>query len=138
MDFDPLNVMILVRKPNRPDRASRASRYRLFGNPDDAFAQTLPKRRLITQSEVRLITVAQLDIRQTSVARLMPGGRMAVNVATIDGLATAHETLKKLAGEVQLWNVMIARGIEQLDRTRFESINPTYLLAVTKTSEAGD
>ena len=224
MDFDPLNVLILIRKPNRPDRASRASRYRLFGNADDAFAQTLPKRGLITQSEVRAIALAQLDIRPDSVvwdigagsgavaieaaqlanqgtvyaiepepadvaliqanaetfgasnvrpvagrapevlaglpdpdavfvggtgrqvvlvlstayARLVPGGRMAVNVATIDGLATAHETLKKLAGEVQLWNVLIARGIEQLDRVRFESIHPTYLLAVTKTTEAVD
>ena len=59
--------MILIRKPNRPDRASRASRHRLFGNPDDAFAQSLPKRGLITQAEVRAIALAQLDIRPTSV-----------------------------------------------------------------------
>ena len=63
MDFNPLNVMILIRKPNRPDRASWASRHRLFGNPDDAFAQSLPKRGLITQAEVRAIALAQLDIR---------------------------------------------------------------------------
>jgi precorrin-6B C5,15-methyltransferase / cobalt-precorrin-6B C5,C15-methyltransferase len=63
---------------------------------------------------------------------------MIVNVATIDGLATAHQTLKALAGEVQVWNVMIARGIEQMDRVRFEAVNPSYLLAVTKASEAGD
>ncbi|MBV8266700.1 MAG: precorrin-6y C5,15-methyltransferase (decarboxylating) subunit CbiE, partial [Planctomycetaceae bacterium] len=67
MEFDPLNVLILVRKPNRPDRASRSGRYRLFGNADDAFAQTLPKRGLITQAEVRSIALAQLDIRPTSV-----------------------------------------------------------------------
>ena len=224
MTFDPLNVLILVRKPNRPDRASRASRYRLFGNADDAFAQTQPKRGLITQSEVRSIALAQLDIRPTSVvwdigagsgsvaieaaqlahqgmvyaiepepadvalieanaeafgvpniravagrapdvladlpepdavfvggtgrqvvlvlsaayARLAPGGRLVVNVATIDGLATAYETLKKVAGRVHVWNVSIARGIEQMDRVRFEAINPTFLLAVTKNPEAGD
>src|SRR5262245_15780110 len=28
MEFNPLNVLILVRKPNRPDRASRAGGYR--------------------------------------------------------------------------------------------------------------
>src|SRR4029079_16277489 len=67
MEFNPLNVLILVRKPNRPDRAARAGRYRLFGNPDDAFAQSQPKRGLITQSEVRSIALAQLDIRPTSV-----------------------------------------------------------------------
>ena len=59
--------MILIREPNRPDRASRASRHRLFGNPDDSFAQSLPKRGLITQAEVRAIALAQLDIRSTSV-----------------------------------------------------------------------
>jgi precorrin-6Y C5,15-methyltransferase (decarboxylating) len=224
LEFDPLNVLILVRKPNRPDQASRGGRYRLFGNADDAFAQSLPKRGLITQAEVRSIALAQLDIRPESVvwdigagsgsvaieaaqlahrgtvyaiepepadvslieanaetfgvpnvrpvagrapdvlaglpdpdaifvggtgrqvepvlssayARLAPGGRMAVNVATIDGLATAHATLKRLAGEVQVWNIAIARGIDQLDRVRFEAINPTFLLAVTKTPEMGD
>ncbi len=224
MEFDPLNVLILVRKPNRPDRASRASRYRLFGNADDAFAQTQPKRGLITQAEVRSIALAQLDIRPESVVwdigagsgsvaieaaqlasqgmvyaiepepadialiqanaesfgvpnirpvagrapevlaslpdpdaifvggtgrqvtqvlsvaydRLAEGGRLAVNVATIDGLATALETLRRLAGSVQVWNVAISRGIEQMDRMRFESINPTFLLAVSKTTEPGD
>ncbi|WP_020465776.1 bifunctional cobalt-precorrin-7 (C(5))-methyltransferase/cobalt-precorrin-6B (C(15))-methyltransferase [Singulisphaera acidiphila] len=224
MDFDPLNVLILIRKPNRPDQASRAGRHRLFGNPDDMFAQTLPKRGLITQAEVRSIALAQLDIRPDSVvwdigagsgsvaieaaqlayqgmvyavepepadvalieanaesfgvpnvrpvpgrapevlaslpdpdaifvggtgrqvvlvlrsayARLCPGGRMAVNVVTIDGLATALETLKNLTSEVQVWNISIARGIEQMDRVRFEAINPTFLLAVTKTPDVSD
>src|SRR5262249_59553222 len=63
MDFDPLNVVILIRKPNRSDRAMQGRRHRLFGNPDDAFAQSLPKRGLITQAEVRAIALAQLDIR---------------------------------------------------------------------------
>ncbi len=224
LDFDPLNVMILIRKPGRPDRASRSSRYRLFGNPDDAFAQSQPKRGLITQAEVRAIALAQLDIRPTSVVwdigagsgsvsieaaqlahqgsvfavepepgdvaliqanaeafgvpnvrpvvgrapdildglpdpdavfvggtgrrvdevvkaafgRLVPGGRIAVNVATVDGLATAYHTLKGLAGEVHLWNIGVARGIEQMERVRFEAVNPTFLLAATKESEPAD
>jgi precorrin-6Y C5,15-methyltransferase (decarboxylating) len=224
MEFDPLNVLILVRKPNRPDRAGHAGRYRLFGNADDLFAQSQPKRGLITQAEVRAIALAQLDIRLDSIvwdigagsgsvaieaaqlaqqgmvyaiepeagdlaliqanaeafgvpnvraiagrapevldslpdpdaifvggtgrqvvsvlsaayARLAAGGRLAVNVATIDGLASAHEALKAFAGEVHVWNVSIARGIEQMDRVRFEAINPTFLLAVTKSPDAGD
>src|SRR5262245_29494511 len=194
MDFNSLNVLILVRKPNRPDRASRAARHRLFGNPDDAFAQTLPKRGLITQSEVRAIGLSQLDIRATSTVwdigagsgsvaieaaqlaslgmvyaiepepsdialiqanaesfgvpnvrtvlgrapevlaalpepdavfvggtgrqahqvlsavygKLCPGGTLAINVATIEGLSSAYHTLKELAGEVRVWNVSIA------------------------------
>jgi precorrin-6Y C5,15-methyltransferase (decarboxylating) len=224
MDFNPLNVLILIRKPNRPDRASRAGRRRLFGNRDDAFAQSLPKRGLITQAEVRAIALAQLDIRATSVVwdigagsgsvaieaaqlahqgivyavepepadialiqanaevfgvpnvrpvlgrapeilatlpepeaifvggtgrqvdlvlctaftRLCQGGSMAVNVATIEGLATAYHTLKTLAGGVRVWNVSIARGIEQMDRLRFEAVAPTFLLAVTKRDESDD
>jgi precorrin-6B C5,15-methyltransferase / cobalt-precorrin-6B C5,C15-methyltransferase len=224
MEFNPLHVMILIRKPNRPDRASRASRHRLFGNPDDAFAQSLPKRGLVTHAEVRSIALAQLDIRATSIvwdigagsgsvaieaaqlaqlgtvyaiepeaadialiqanaeefgvpnvrallgrapevlaalpepdaifvggtgrqvdlvlsaaySRLIQGGSMAVNVATIEGLATAYHTLKNLAGEVRVWNVSVARGIEQMDRLRFEAINPTFLLAVTKRDESHD
>jgi precorrin-6B C5,15-methyltransferase / cobalt-precorrin-6B C5,C15-methyltransferase len=224
MDFNPLNVMILIRKPNRPDRASRASRHRVFGNPDDAFVQSLPKRGLVTHAEVRSIALAQLDIRATSTvwdigagsgsvaieaaqlahlgtvyaiepepaditliqanaeefgvpnvravlgrapevlatlpepdaifvggtgrqvdlvlnaaySRLIQGGSMAVNVATIDGLATGYQTLKNLAGEVRVWNVAVARGIEQMDRLRFEAINPTFLLVVTKRDDSHD
>ena len=55
LEFDPLNVLILVRKPDRPDRAKGGSRYRLFGNADYLFAQSQPKRGLITQAEVRSI-----------------------------------------------------------------------------------
>jgi precorrin-6Y C5,15-methyltransferase (decarboxylating) len=224
LDFNPLNVLILIRKPNRPDRASRASRHRLFGNPDDAFAQTLPKRGLVTQAEVRAMALAQLDIRAGSTvwdigagsgsvaieaaqlasegrvyaiepepsdfallqanseafgvpnvypvlgrapeilatlpepdaifvggtgrqvdqvltaayARLCQGGSMAVHVATIEGLSAAYQTLKVLSGRVSVWNVTISRGIEQMDRLRFEAINPTFLLAITKLDSVED
>ena len=224
LEFDPLHVLILVRKPNRPDRAVSSGRHRLFGNPDELFAQSQPKRELITQAEVRSIALAQLDVRPTSIVwdigagsgsvsieaaqlasqgtvyaiepdpsdlaliahntesfgvpnvkpiagrapeilsslpepdavfvggtgrqvesvlkaaydRLAPGGRMAVNVTAIDSLASAHRTLKELAGEVAIWNIAICRGIEQMDRVRFQAVNPTFLLAVTKRSEPGD
>ena len=225
MDFNPLNVLILIRKPNRPDRASRASRHRLFGNPDDAFAQSLPKRGLITQAEVRAIALAQLDIRATqrglghrrrlglggdrggaagasgdglrhragagrhrpdpgqrggrsacptcgrSLGRApevlatlpepdaifvggtgrqvdlvlsaayrpaLPGGQLAVNVATIEGLAAAYQTLKALAGDGAGLERLDRAGIEQMDRLRFEAIAPTFLLAVTKREPSDD
>jgi precorrin-6B C5,15-methyltransferase / cobalt-precorrin-6B C5,C15-methyltransferase len=224
MEFNPLNVLILIRKLNRPDRASRLARRRLFGNPDEAFAQALPKRGLITHEEVRAIALAQLDIRSTSVvwdigagsgsvaieaaqlahqgivyavepepadialiqanaeefgvpnvkavlgrapeileglpdpdavfvggtgrqldlvlgaaySRLCQGGSMAINVATIEGLSAAYHKLKSLGGEVRVWNVTIARGIEQMDRLRFESIAPTFLLAISKKAESDD
>lgn len=224
MDFDPLHVLILVRKPNRPDRAAKVGRYRLFGNPDHVFAQSQPKRELITQAEVRSIALAQLDVRPTSIVwdigagsgsvsieaaqlasqgmvyaiepdpgdlaliasnteafgvpnvrsiagrapealvalpdpdaifiggtgrqvepvlksayeRLASGGRLALNVAAIDSLAAAHKILKELAGEVLIWNISISRGIEQMDRVRFQAVNPTFLLAVVKRTDPSD
>ena len=222
MDFSPLNVLILVRKPGRPNQASRRGGRRLFGNPDDAFAQSLPSRGLITQAEVRSMALAQLDVRPTSTVwdvgagsgslaieaaqlaslgmvyaiepepadialiqanaeafgvpnvkavagrapevlaglpdpdavflgglgrqfdqllgaiydRLLPGGALVVNVATIEGLSSAYQTLKQLAAPVRVWNVSIARGIEQMDTLRFDAVAPTFLLAVTKHDQA--
>ncbi|GIW87297.1 MAG: precorrin-6Y-methylase [Isosphaeraceae bacterium] len=218
LDFDPLHVLILIRTPGRPDRAARRARLLLFGNPDDRFTQSRPRRGLITQAEVRAIALAQLDLRpgrvvwdvgagsgsvaieaaqlvapglvyaiepdpaelalietnaerfgvanvrlvagrapeslgdlpapdavfvggvgrlaapvlRTAFARLKPGGTLVANVATIDALATSHQVLKSLAGEVRIWSIQLARGVEQLERVRFQAVNPTFLLAATK------
>jgi len=67
-EFSPLNVMILVRKPNVPDRADDAIGRRLFGNPDEAFLQSRPKRGLLTPAEIRSMALAELDIGPASVA----------------------------------------------------------------------
>ena len=63
MTFDPLNVVVLVRKPGRPDQTAGPPSSRRFGNPDDAFAQSRPKSGLITQAEVRALALAQLAIQ---------------------------------------------------------------------------
>jgi precorrin-6B C5,15-methyltransferase / cobalt-precorrin-6B C5,C15-methyltransferase len=218
MEFAPLNVMILKRKPGRPDLAARVGHFRLFGNPDDVFAQSQPKSGLITQAEVRAIALAQMNLQPSSlvwdvgagsgsvaieaaqvahlgmvyaieqdvadyhlivanaktfgvfnlkaihgaapaifaglpppdaifvggtgheVARLLqaaflalqPGGRMVVNVATLESLSATYATLKSLAGPVQVSLVNIARGVEQLETLRFEAVNPTFLLCIGK------
>ncbi|MFO0845699.1 MAG: precorrin-6y C5,15-methyltransferase (decarboxylating) subunit CbiE [Gemmataceae bacterium] len=63
MEFAPLNIVILVRKPGRPDRPARPARFRLFGNPEDVFAQSRPKGGLITQAEVRSLALARLEVQ---------------------------------------------------------------------------
>jgi precorrin-6B C5,15-methyltransferase / cobalt-precorrin-6B C5,C15-methyltransferase len=63
MEFASLNVMILKRKPGRPDQQRAPGRFRRFGNPDDVFAQSRPKSGLVTQAEVRAIALAQLDVQ---------------------------------------------------------------------------
>src|SRR5205823_3947577 len=67
MEFSPLNVLILKRKPGRPDQPRPGAGLRRFGNPDDVFAQSQPKSGLITPTEVRAIGLAQLDIQPGSV-----------------------------------------------------------------------
>jgi precorrin-6Y C5,15-methyltransferase (decarboxylating) len=63
---------------------------------------------------------------------LRPGGRLVVNVATLESLSAIYETLKKRAGPVQVLLINVARGTEQLETLRFEAVNPTFLLWVGK------
>jgi precorrin-6Y C5,15-methyltransferase (decarboxylating) len=65
-EFSPLNVLILVRKPGVPDRPPAMMGKRLFGNPDEEFLQSQPKRGLLTPAEVRAIALSILDIGPTS------------------------------------------------------------------------
>jgi len=218
MHFDPLNVLILKRKPGRPDAPRAPRKLMRFGNPDDVFAQSRPKTGLITQAEVRAISLAWLDLQpgcvmwdvgagsgsvaleaaqlvepgrvcaieqdaadyhlivanaetfgirnvqavhgmapavfqglpapdaifiggnggevarllEASFAALRPGGRLVLNVGTLEMLGTVYEVLKRLAPPVQVLLVNLARSVEQLEALRFESVNPTFLLKVTK------
>jgi precorrin-6B C5,15-methyltransferase / cobalt-precorrin-6B C5,C15-methyltransferase len=63
---------------------------------------------------------------------LRPGGRMVVHVATIENLSGTYAGLRRLAGQVEALLVQVARGVEQLESLRFESLNPTFLLTVGK------
>jgi len=65
--FDSLNVMILIRHESAPDRPSEMIGKRLFGNPDEMFLQTKPKRGLLTSSEIRCLALAELNLGPTSV-----------------------------------------------------------------------
>ncbi len=63
---------------------------------------------------------------------LRPGGQLVVNVATLESLSTTHAVLRSLAGRVQVLLVNLARGNEQFETLRFEAVNPTFLLNVSK------
>ena len=66
-EFSSLNVMILIRKPDVPDRPAVMVGRRLFGNPDEMFSQSQPKRGLVTPAEVRSVALAELDLGPNSV-----------------------------------------------------------------------
>ncbi len=65
--FSNLNVMILVRQAGVPDRVAGLQGKRLFGNPDELFLQSRPKRGLLTPSEVRSIALAEMQLTTDSI-----------------------------------------------------------------------
>lgn len=79
-DFDPLNVMILIRQPDAPDRPRESIGQRLFGNPDEAFLQAKPKMDLLTPAEVRAIALAEMDIAAGSIVWDVGAGSGSVSV----------------------------------------------------------
>jgi precorrin-6Y C5,15-methyltransferase (decarboxylating) len=215
--FASPNVMILVRKAKVADKPGHVG-TRLFGNPDECFLQSRPKRGLLTPAEVRSLALAELGLKTTSVmwdvgagsgsvgleaariardgsvhaiemdpddhalirenatrfgvtnlhpvlgrapeawqslpdpdaiyvggsgrdvamlveqawARLKAGGRLVTACNSIENLAAVHALLRARSSDAAYWMVNIARGIEQLDRIRFEAINPIFLIAATK------
>ena len=78
--FEPLNVMVLVRQSELPDRPREAVGRRLFGNPDEAFLQSRPKQGLITSAEVRSLALAQMDIWRDSIVWDVGAGSGSVSV----------------------------------------------------------
>ena len=217
-EFAPLNVLILVRKPHVPDRPSEAIGRRLFGNPDELFLQSRPKRGLLTPAEIRSIALAELDLGPASVVwdigagsgsvaieaaqiasggtvyaiemdpedhqlilanaqrfqvqnltavlgpapeawrelpdpdcvfvggsgrgisrlvesayqRLRVGGRLVATMGSIDNLAEVHRVLRDCCPDVKVWMLHFARGNYQMDRIRFQSLNPSFLVSVVK------
>lgn len=103
-DITPLNVLVLERSDpawRRPPRIPFA--------PEDAFARRMPKAGLITKREVRLITLAQLAIRDGDVvwdigagsgsvaieaAQLTPEGRVYAIEVDPEGVAICEGNIR--------------------------------------------
>jgi len=64
--------------------------------------------------------------------RLRTGGRLVANVGSIENLADVHGTLERRESDVKVWMINVARGTYQLERVRFDALNPSFLLAVVK------
>jgi precorrin-6Y C5,15-methyltransferase (decarboxylating) len=71
-------------------------------------------------------------ISEAAFAELQPGGRIVVNVGSIENIAAVRSVLSRVAGDVQVWMVQVSRGNDQMERLRFESLNPTFLLKAVK------
>lgn len=216
--FEPLNVMVLVRNADIPDRPRQSRVRSMFGNPDEEFVQSKPKHGLLTPAEVRAVALSQMALNTNSVVwdvgagsgsvsveaaqlapggqvyaierdkedealirqnadrfgvvnvqpvlgtapevwanlpnpdavfiegsgkeiarlaelaydRLNPGGRFVANVVSIQSLEEVTEALFNKTSRVDVRMINIARGKTQLERLRFESLNPCWVVSAAK------
>ena len=218
-DVGPLNVLILV----RTDPLWRPPPAIAFLH-EDAFAKRMPKKGLITKREVRLLSLAQLEIRPSSVvwdigagsgsvsieaallayegrvyaievdpegvaichdnvkthgvdnvrviagraprhspasrrrtpsssaaargawarssswssAQLKPGGRLVANAITLENVAEAYQSLRRLGVVPEVTLLSVARGEPLASYLRYESLNPIHIFAATRPAAAGE
>jgi len=83
-------------------------------------------------------TGGQLDtLVETCLRRLRPGGRLVLNLATVENLTAALSTLRRLEAPHHAIQVQIARSRPILGRlTRFEALNPVTILRAARPEEA--
>jgi precorrin-6Y C5,15-methyltransferase (decarboxylating) len=216
--FEPLNVMVLVRNADIPDRPRQSRIRSMFGNADEEFVQSTPKHGLLTPAEVRAVALSQMALHTNSIVwdvgagsgsvsveaallapggqvyaierdnedealirqnadrfgvvnvtpvlgtapevwanlpdpdavfiegsgkeiarlaelafdRLNPGGRFVANVVSIQSLDEVTEALHKKTSHVDVRMINVARGKPQLDRLRFEALNPSWVVSAAK------
>ena len=64
--------------------------------------------------------------------RLQAGGRMVVNLVSLQGLTELNSCLAVMTSHLQVRMFNIARGTQQLHNIRFEALPPTFLLTAVK------
>lgn len=73
---------------------------------------------------------------QTCISRLQPGGRLVMNIATIENLTEALQHLKTLGCEVSIIQAQISKSKPILNLTRFVPLNPVFILTAKKGKES--
>ncbi|SES35184.1 precorrin-6Y C5,15-methyltransferase (decarboxylating) [Psychrobacillus sp. OK032] len=69
---------------------------------------------------------------ETCITRLLPGGRLVMNIATIENLADAMKHLKNLGCDVTILQAQISKSKPILHLTRFEPLNPIFIVTAQK------
>ena len=68
--------------------------------------------------------------------RLRTGGRLVASVGSVENVAALREVLSGKEADANVWMINLARGTDQLERMRFESLNPTFLFRAIKTTSS--
>ncbi|MGC4004269.1 MAG: hypothetical protein QM811_14590 [Pirellulales bacterium] len=56
-------------------------------------------------------------------------------VGSIENLSGVHDILNRLGVDVGVWMLNVARGTFQMDRVRFDALNPSFVLAAKKAAK---
>jgi precorrin-6Y C5,15-methyltransferase (decarboxylating) len=72
------------------------------------------------------------SIVEAAFEKLKPGGRLVATTGSVENIAAVREALHGKTDDANIWMVNIARGTFQLESVRFESLNPTFLIAAKK------
>lgn len=73
-----------------------------------------------------------VQITRGAYERLMPGGRIVVNVGAPERVGDVRQLLVELASDADVLMINVARGVAQFESTRFQAVNPSFLIAATK------
>ena len=100
----------------------------VLGKAPEAWSELPdPDTVFIEGSGREVVRIAELAFE-----RLNDGGRLVANVVSVQALDEIRRVLGEKASQVQVWMVNIARGADQLERLRFDALNPTFVLTATK------
>ncbi|WP_044893338.1 bifunctional cobalt-precorrin-7 (C(5))-methyltransferase/cobalt-precorrin-6B (C(15))-methyltransferase [Bacillus alveayuensis] len=75
------------------------------------------------------------EILDVCTKRLEPKGRIVVNVVTIENLADALKGLKQREFDVDITSVQVSRSKPILSLTRFDALNPIYIITAKRKGE---
>lgn len=75
---------------------------------------------------------SMFEILKLCAGRLKPGGRIVVNVITVENLAEAWDAFKKLGMKAEVSLFQVSRSQPILDMARFAALNPIYIITAKK------
>lgn len=71
------------------------------------------------------------DILRVCAERLKEGGRIVVNVVTLENLAAAWDSLRKLKMKAETILIQVSRSQPILNMTRLAALNPVYIISAS-------
>ena len=63
---------------------------------------------------------------------LRPGGTLVAHLGSIESVAAAQSRLRSVSDNVDLVQIVLARGVDQLGITRLDPLTPSFILRATK------